>query len=620
MQFHLNGFRPGDPSHHRASRDLGDRPTDKVDVLIVGCGPTGLTLATQLAQFSDIHTMIIDQKSGPLKIGQADGIACRSIEMFEAFGFSEKVLKEAYWVNETTFGGPAEDDPTMIARTGRIQDVAEDLSEMPHVILNQARIHDFYLDVMRHSPNRLEPRYDRVFIDLRIDHEQDYPVSVTLDHHGSIETVRAQYVVGCDGARSGVRNAMGAELIGETAHKAWGVMDILMDTTFPDIRFKSVVRSSEHGHILIIPREGGYMVRLYVEMETLASGVRAKDRNITIDELIAAAQRILHPFHVDVKEVAWWSVYEIGQRLCPSFDNATGDHPATVFIAGDACHTHSPKAGQGMNVSMADAFNLGWKLAAVLRGQLPKTALATYATERNGVAQDLVDFDRHWAKEFSTCGDGQSNLDQRRFQDYFEEHGRYTAGVAVQYTPSLLCKEPVDQSLAGGLTVGMRFHSAPVIRLWDARPLQLGHCLKADGRWRLMIFNDPSDPSDQSSRLWRFCDWLSNDITSPLNLFTPRVADPDSVIDVRAVFQQTHRSIAPEMTHPLLTPKKGSYRLSDTEKMFCADPRFDIFEHREVDRHRGCALILRPDQYIADVSALGTYDAISLFFKGIFDH
>ena len=620
MQFHLNGFAPGDPSVSPAAETLGERSSDRVDVLIVGCGPAGLTLAAQLSQFSDIHTMIVDQKSGPLEVGQADGIACRSIEMFEAFGFSEKVLKESYWVNETTFWGPTEDDPSEIARTGRIQDVADDLSEMPHVILNQARVHDFYLEVMRNSANRLEPRYDRAFVNLEIDHSHEYPVAVTLDHNGTPETVRAKYVVGCDGARSGVRKAIGAELVGEAANKAWGVMDVLVDTSFPDIRFKSVVRSAEQGNILIIPREGGYMVRLYVEMESLAKGERARDRNIKIDDLIAAAQRILHPYNFDVKEVAWWSVYEIGQRLCRSFDNATDGQPATVFIAGDACHTHSPKAGQGMNVSMGDAFNLGWKLAAVLRGQSPQSLLATYSSERQGVAQELIDFDRHWSKEFSERGDGQAGRDPKAFQDYFEEHGRYTAGVGVKYAPSLTRAAEADQSLAAGQKLGMRFHSAPVLRLWDAKPMQLGHCLKADGRWRLILFNNRSDPNDKTSDLWRFCDWLSDDPASPLNLYTPKGGDPDSLIDLRVVFQQPHRSIAAEATHPLLTPKKGLYGLSDTEKMFCADPGADIFDWRGIDRARGCGVILRPDQYVAHITLLDGYASVSRFFEGIFDH
>jgi phenol 2-monooxygenase len=108
MQFHLNGFRPGDPEvAERPQRQGVTQPSEtlpgEVDVLIVGCGPTGLTLAAQLVAFPDIKTRIVDQKSGRLLIGQADGIACRTVEMFEAFGFSGRVLKEAYWVNETAF-------------------------------------------------------------------------------------------------------------------------------------------------------------------------------------------------------------------------------------------------------------------------------------------------------------------------------------------------------------------------------------------------------------------------------------------------------------------------------------------------------------------------------------
>jgi hypothetical protein len=114
--------------------------------LIVGCGPAGLTLAAQLAAFPQIRTRIIDQKSGRLIVGQADGVACRTMEMFEAFGFSERVLKEAYWVNETSFWKPDDIRRAHIVRGGRIQDTEDELSELPHVILNQARVHDFYLD------------------------------------------------------------------------------------------------------------------------------------------------------------------------------------------------------------------------------------------------------------------------------------------------------------------------------------------------------------------------------------------------------------------------------------------------------------------------------------------
>ena len=111
MQFHLNGFQPGDPeiadpaARIQASGATGGVP-EEVDVLIVGCGPAGLTLAAQLAQFADIKTCIVEQKPGPLQLGQADGVACRTMEMFQAFGFAGKVMRESVWINETTFWAP----------------------------------------------------------------------------------------------------------------------------------------------------------------------------------------------------------------------------------------------------------------------------------------------------------------------------------------------------------------------------------------------------------------------------------------------------------------------------------------------------------------------------------
>src|SRR3954447_4040228 len=199
MQFHLNGFRPGDPNIAEAD---GPHPAGcteglptQIDVLIVGCGPTGLTLAAQLAAFPDITTRIVEQKTGPLKLGQADGIACRTMEMFEAFGFADRVMKEAYWVNEFAFWRPDEIHRGTLVRSNRIQDVEDGLSEFPHVVLNQARVHDFYLDVMANSPIRLEPDYARRLIDITIHSDApDAPVTARLErldpeHQGDLERV-----------------------------------------------------------------------------------------------------------------------------------------------------------------------------------------------------------------------------------------------------------------------------------------------------------------------------------------------------------------------------------------------------------------------------------------------
>ncbi|MBE1296196.1 MAG: 3-hydroxybenzoate 4-monooxygenase [Rhodobacteraceae bacterium] len=631
MQYHLNGFRPGDPavSPKAGLADAGTLP-DELDVLIVGSGPTGLVLASQLAAFPDIRTGIVEQKSSPLEIGQADGVACRSMEMFEAFGFSEKVLKEAYWVNETTFWRPDAEDPSKITRSGRIQDTEDGLSEFPHVILNQARVHDFFLETMRNSPTGLEPWYNHRIKDLTVEQGAEYPVSVTLErtdegHEGETHELRAKYVVGCDGARSRVREAIGRRLTGDSANQAWGVMDVLAITDFPDIRMKATVHSAEEGNLLVIPREGGYMVRLYIELDKLKADERVASRNITLDKLIAAAQRILHPYTLDVKETAWWSVYEIGQRLCDKFDDVPAeniDHQLPhVFIAGDACHTHSPKAGQGMNVSMRDGFNLGWKLAAVLREQAVPEILHSYSAERQGVAKMLIDFDREFARMFSAkpkSEDNEDGVDPEEFQKYFVQHGRFTAGTAIQYAPSVLIGEDTHQALATGLPLGMRFHSAPVIRLPDARPMHLGHVVRADGRWRLFAFAGADDRGGEGGALHALCQFLETNAASPLRRYTPADADIDAVLDLRAVLQQDFRSLTPGDMPELLRPLKGRYGLRDYEKVFCPDLKSgqDIFDMRGIDRKQGCMVLVRPAQHVAQVLPLDAHEQLSQFFDG----
>src|SRR5919107_2100752 len=192
MQFYLNGYKAGDPCIEDPHPSVAERPgglPEDVDVLIVGCGPAGLVLAAQMSNFPDIRTAVIDRKDGPLEVGQADGVACRTVEMFEAFGLADRLLREAYWVNEVTFWRPDPEDPTRITRTGRVRDTEEGLSEFPHVIVNQARMLAYLLDHMERSASRLAPFFGLHASDVEIDADgaAEYPVTVTVRHLKQLE-------------------------------------------------------------------------------------------------------------------------------------------------------------------------------------------------------------------------------------------------------------------------------------------------------------------------------------------------------------------------------------------------------------------------------------------------
>ncbi len=635
MKYYVDGFRPGNPDIKDAAlcrREIGVsyRPLpEKVDVLIVGTGPAGLCLAAQLSQFPEISTMIVEASPCNIQKGKADGINTRTMEMFQAFGFADTVKREAYWVNQTNFWMPDPENPAHIKRIGRVQDVADDSSEMPHILINQARMHQLFLDVMMNSPTRLEPDYNWAVKDLEIDSaSDDYPVTVTLEdtgvNWGETTTVRANYVVGCDGARSNVREAIGGKLEGDAAHQAWGVMDILANTDFPDVRQKCLITSSHEGNVLILPREGGNLFRMYVELDKLNEDERVTNRKFTQQDMIAAANRIMQPYSIDVKEIVWWSIYEIGHRMTDRFDDVPAEQRATrnprVFTAGDACHTHSPKAGQGMNVSMQDTFNLGWKLAHVFQGRADASLLHSYSAERWAEAKRLVDTDHEWARIMSAPA-GQSELDQGdepRFVRQFKENLEFTGGLAVKYHQSALIAAPTHQALATGEEIGRRFHSAPVVRLADAMQMQLGHAAEADGRWRIYAFAGENDSSAAGSAIHRLADWLESDPQSPVVKYTAKGEDIDALIDLRAIFQQTFDQLAYEDMPSLLKPRTGKLGLQDHEKIFCVDHkgRGDIYDMRGIDRAQGCMIVVRPDQYIAHVLPLDAYAELSSFFAG----
>jgi phenol 2-monooxygenase len=606
MQFHHHGYVSGDPRIQPAAGTGIDRPADlpdELDVLIVGSGPAGMLLAAQLSQFPQITTRLIEKRDGRLVLGQADGIQPRSVETFQAFGFADRITAEAYNIGWMNFWAPDPEAPDRIVRTTRTEDYALKISEFPHLIVNQARVLDYFAEAAANGPARLTPDYGVEFLGLTVQADGEYPVEVRVRDADGERTIHARYVAGCDGARSGVRQAIGRTHVGAAAQHAWGVMDVLVETDFPDWRIKCAITAAA-GNILHIPREGGYLSRMYIDLGEVAADDDHRVRQTPIDEVIARANAILHPYAIDVKQVAWHSVYEVGHRVTDRFDD--DEQNPRVFLTGDACHTHSAKAGQGMNVSMQDGFNLGWKLGHVLTGLAPADLLRTYSAERQPVAQQLIDFDREWSSLMARKPGEITDPDE--LSTYYLATAEFPSGFMTQYGPSSIVGADAAQELASGFPVGKRFQSVEVVRVCDGNPVHLGHHARADGRWRLYAF---ADADGGALRTW------AEAARGIVERFTPDGADLDAVFDAKVVYPGRWEDVVdvPE----LFRPRSGPLGLTDLEKVFAATPSAwttaDIFAERGIGAG-GAVVVVRPDQYVAHVLSLSDPEGLERFFDG----
>ncbi|HJF15957.1 MAG TPA: FAD-dependent monooxygenase [Enteractinococcus helveticum] len=627
MQFHHHGYVSTQPRVQPAAGtglNRSEELPDTMDVLIVGSGPAGMTTAATLSCYPDVHTRLVERRDGRLELGQADGIQARSVETFNYFGFSDEITNEAYWLTEMNFWTPDEQNPENICRTSRELDDPTGISEFKHLVVNQARVLDYFAEFAERSPSRLKPDYGYEFVSQHVDETHDYPIEVALKitagpHEGNIRRVRTKYLIGSDGAHSKVRKSIGRVPIGDKSNHAWGVMDVLVESNFPDIRTKCSIHSHDGGSILLIPREGGFLVRFYVDLGDVDPDDGGKVRETPLEEIIHRANKILHPYTVDVKEVAWWSVYEVGHRVTDKFDDVDASQEdeknPRIFITGDACHTHSAKAGQGMNVSIQDGFNLGWKIGQVLSGYSAPALLHTYSGERQEIAQNLIDFDKEWSSLMATKPEDLPSPDY--VAKFYTKTFEFPSGFMTEYKPSPLTTDNAHQDLAQGYTIGKRFKSAKVSRVSDTNPVELGHLHKADGRWRIYVFGDDKAATDIANGANTFGEWLGSGTNSPILKYTRNGCDINSVFDVKVIYQQPKEEIELMETPSIFRPVVGPFHITDLNQVFGILPDDSIFDTREISKD-GAVVVVRPDGYVSTVQPLAATGAIAELFDGIF--
>ncbi|KAI5863347.1 FAD binding domain-containing protein [Durotheca rogersii] len=582
----------------------------QVDVVICGGGSAGLCAGVWLARCG-VSFQILERGTGPLENGQADGVQCRTVELFESFGLADALLKEAYHVTEITLWAPDSERRGGIRRTHFTSDKQRGLSHQPHVTLNQAAINRILTDEMEHASGRPCVEYGCEVLGVEVDGEtardpDQHCVTVRASKDGVERLYRAKYVLGSDGAHSIVRKSLGFQMVGDTTDAVWGVMDIYPRTSFPDIRRKVMV-NSEAGNALIIPREGDYMIRIYIELK----GAAGKD--VTLDEIMRRARLILSPYTLEAAETVWWSAYSIGQRLADKFHQ---DY--RVFLGGDACHTHSPKAGQGMNVSIQDGYNIGWKLAAVLRGRAGPEILETYVSERQKVAADLIDFDRRWSRLFSSTYRRENGVTSEQVHAQTVLHARFTSGMATRYEDSSIVSAAASEAaLAANITVGMRFPSAEVIRHCDARETRMVLAMPADSRWHVVVFAGDIRERDALERLRNF----SIGLESVIDAVTPPDADRDTVVNPLLILSSGHTETELDQVPPVFTPTVSKWRIKSLLKVFVDEegyhsPHGHAYDIYGIDPGRGAVVIVRPDHYISKICSLADIGAVKDFFFG----
>jgi len=561
--------------------------------------------ANALAQVGT-NVRVIDIRPIRVPAGQADGIQPRTIEVLQSYGLAERLIREGNQMHMCAFYNPKSDG--IIERTERAPNVTAPSARFPfEVTLHQGAIESIFLDSMNNRGVKIERPRRPSAIEISEDADEllnpsSYPVKVTVEHLDAVddenrtEIVHAKYVVGADGAHSWVRKALGIHMEGEQTKSIWGVVDLVPETDFPDIRNRSVIHST-CGTCMVIPREED-TVRLYIQLSDAdvvdPSTGRVDKSRMSPQKLFSACRKMFQPYEfVDSEDFGWWTIYIIGQRVASSYSAKD-----RVFIAGDACHTHSPKAGQGMNASMNDTHNLAWKLTQVLRGWASPSLLKTYEYERRKYAQDLIDFDKKFSAMFSEKPRTEANQDgvsHAQFLSAFQTFGGFTSGIGVHYAPSAIV-DPRYQTCASKLVVGERMIPQIFVRAADARPTEIQDLLPADARFKLLFFVGHLT----DARIAELRD-LGEEWSAPSSVFRKYSPDgkPSTVLDVVTIAAGKKETVEYVAVPSFFRPHWSRVLLDDTDVTGTQGGRG--YERYGIDLEKITLVVVRPDGYVGMV-------------------
>jgi 2-polyprenyl-6-methoxyphenol hydroxylase-like FAD-dependent oxidoreductase len=350
------------------------------DVLVVGAGPVGLTMASELARHG-VRARIIDRLASPLPWCRAIGVTPRTLEVFDDMGVVREIVDAGLWLEGLRL--IVDDHPP--------RDIYGDLSDLPYgeLGIRQPETERILTQHLARSGVAVERGATLVSLSPAAGGAR-----VEIEHvDGRREQAAFRYVVGCDGAHSAVRHALGIPFEGEAFEMGFMLGEVSLDAGLPrGLALRAMkLRENDAPDMFIaipLPEPERYRVSSLAPAEAGVApssdhGLQAGRPGPSLADLQAVADRVL-PFRATLSDMSWSSHFRISMRLAARY------RQDGVFLAGDAAHIHPPTGGQGMNTGIQDAYNLAWKLALVTRGHAPVTLLDSYEAERRPVGADVI--------------------------------------------------------------------------------------------------------------------------------------------------------------------------------------------------------------------------------------
>jgi 2-polyprenyl-6-methoxyphenol hydroxylase-like FAD-dependent oxidoreductase len=350
------------------------------DVLVVGAGPVGLTMAAELARHGT-RCRIIDRLAQPLTYCRAIGVTPRTLEVWEDMGIAREMIDAGLWI----------DGLRSIIHSHPPKDNLLELDDLPYGELGLPQYETERL-LARHL-GRFGIEVERGVTLATLD-QRERDVQVRLDRtDGTAETATFRAVIGCDGAHSAVRRALGIPFEGEAFPMMFMLGDVHIDCDLPRgmaLRALRLVENAAPDMFIAVPlpEPGRYRVSMLAPAELAAPGgtshgIQSELPGPQLPQLQSVANDLL-PQKQKLSDLRWSSIFRISMRLADAYRRGR------VFIAGDAAHIHPPTGGQGMNTGIQDAYNLAWKLALVLQGAAPEALLDSYEAERRPVGANVI--------------------------------------------------------------------------------------------------------------------------------------------------------------------------------------------------------------------------------------